>query len=190
MRASAKSSLIKLLFFIGALTTTVSYANDFGVNITNAELSLSGDHYVLTADIDFQLSERATDALKNGVPLFWTYQIKLKEQRDYLWNANLIEKNIRYRIQYHALLNMYRVRNESTGHISNFPTLGAAMELLSSVRDVALIKKDEIAKDSTYVGEMKINFERDALPLPLRPVAYVNPQWYLSSDWYTWTLKN
>jgi len=33
-------------------------------------------------------------------------------------------------------------------------------------------------------------FERELLPLPLRPLAYLNPQWYLSSGWYLWNMKN
>jgi hypothetical protein len=36
---------------------------------------------------------------------------------------------------------------------------------------------------------VKVNFDRDALPLPLRPIAYIDPQWYLSSDWTLWPLK-
>ncbi|MEY3760764.1 MAG: hypothetical protein RIR39_2255, partial [Pseudomonadota bacterium] len=36
---------------------------------------------------------------------------------------------------------------------------------------------------------VKVSFDRDALPLPLRPIAYIDPQWYLSSDWTLWPLK-
>ncbi|MDD5114140.1 MAG: hypothetical protein PHC94_08980 [Methylobacter sp.] len=28
------------------------------------------------------------------------------------------------------------------------------------------------------------------MPLPLRPTAYVSPQWFLSSAWYVWSLTN
>ena len=40
-----------------------------------------------------------------------------------------------------------------------------------------------------YVVAIKVSFDRDALPLPLRPLAYINPQWYLSSEWTLWPLK-
>ncbi|NOU20717.1 MAG: DUF4390 domain-containing protein [Methyloglobulus sp.] len=166
-----------------------AYPNDIGVTVTSAEASLLGEDYVLTADIDYQLSEKAIEALDNGVPLFWTYQFKVQEQRDFFWNDTLVEKSFRYRIQYHALLKMYRVINESNGAVENFSTLQAALDLLSALRDYRLIKKTQIDIKKQYVAGMKITFERDALPLPLRPIAYTNPQWYLSSDWYLWPLN-
>jgi hypothetical protein len=52
-----------------------------------------------------------------------------------------------------------------------------------------LIGKSELAPEKQYLLAVKVNFDRDALPLPLRPIAYVDPQWYLSSDWTSWPLK-
>ena len=144
---------------------------------------------MLSADIGYQLSEKATEALRNGVPLFWDIEIKLLQRRNVLWNKTLVDTAIRYRIQYHALLNMYRVRNEGDGTVYNFSTLSAALDLMSAVRDFPLIAESELAPEKQYLLAVKVNFDRDALPLPLRPIAYVDPQWYLSSDWTLWPLK-
>jgi Domain of unknown function (DUF4390) len=182
-----KTSIVLCLLLL--LIPASVYPNDTGVRVTSAETALLGDDYVLTADINYQLSKKAIEALNNGVSLFWTYEFKVQEQRNYLWNNTVLEKSFRYRIQYHALLKMYRVRNESNGAVDNFPTLQAALDLLSTLRDYRLIEKAKISDQESYIAGMKITFERDALPLPLRPVAYMNPQWYLSSDWYLWPLK-
>lgn len=190
MRDSLSNKAAILLHLLLLLIPVAGYPNsDTGVRIINAETALLGEDYVLTANIDYQLSEKAIEALNNGVSLFWTYQFKVEEQRDYLWNNTLVEKNFRYRIQYHALLKMYRVINESNGEVDNFSTLQAALDLMSTLRDYRLIEKSDISGKESYVAGMKITFERDALPLPLRPIAYTNPQWYLSSDWYLWPLK-
>lgn len=175
-----------LIFFILA---TPSYSDDYGVIVKRADTELSGEEYTLAADIDFLLSEKATTALRSGVSLFWTYQFKVREQRSYLWNKTIAEKNFRYRLQYHALLNLYRVRNEASGVVNNFSTLPAALDLLATLRAFPLVEKSKINTAENYNVEMIINFERDLLPLPLRPIAYVSPQWYLSSDPYVWTLK-
>ena len=189
MRVSLNNKTFVLLCFIASLMPASVYSDSPGVTVKNAETSLLGGDYVLAADIDYQLSDKATQALRNGVSLFWTYQFKVQEQRNYLWNKTLVEKSVRYRIQYHALLNMYRVRNESNGAVDNFSTLQAALDSLSTVRNLRLIEKAKISNKEEYIAGMKVTFERDALPLPLRPIAYINPQWYLSSDWYTWSLK-
>jgi Domain of unknown function (DUF4390) len=160
-----------------------------GVKVKSAEIALLDDDYVLTADIDYQLSEKVIEALNNGVSLYWTYRFKIMEHRSYLWDNTVVEKAFRYRIQYHALLKMYRVRNENSGEVDNFSTLQAALDLLSTLRDYRLIEKAKIDDQKEYVAGIKVNFERDALPLPLRPMAYLNPDWYLSSDWTLWPLK-
>ncbi len=189
MRVSLSNKPFFLLCLLLVLPPASAYSADSGVTIKHAETSVLGEDYVLTADIDYQLSERAQEALENGVPLFWTYQFKVQEQRPYIWNKLLIEKSFRYRIQYHALVKMYRVSNESNGSVDNYSTLQSALDKLSTISDYRLIEKTKISAQENYIAGVKITFERDALPLPLRPVAYMNPQWYLSSDWYTWSLK-
>ncbi len=144
---------------------------------------------MLSADIVYQLSKKAMEALQNGVPLFWDIQVKIQQHRDVLWDKTLVDTAIRYRIQYHALLNMYRVSNESNGEVYNFSTLSAALDLMSAVRDFRLIEKAELAPEKQYLCAVKVNFDREALPLPLRPIAYIDPQWYLSSNWTLWPLK-
>lgn len=166
----------------------LSVAEGFGVSVKNAEINLQGDSYRLSADIDFRLSPRATEALKNGVPLFWDIHIKTLQHRDYFWDSTLANTAIRYRIQYHALLNMYRVRNEGSRELYNFSTLAAALDLISTIRDYRVLERSAYVPGKRYTVGIKVTLDRDALPLPLRPVAYGNPQWYLSSDWTLWPL--
>jgi Domain of unknown function (DUF4390) len=174
--------------FLFSLSTGISYAEKFGAEIKKAELTLQGDSYVLSAELDYQLSKRALNALLNGVPLFWNLKIIIRQKRNYLWDKTLVEKTIRYRIQYHALLNMYRVRNEDTGLVENFSTLSPALALISIPSNFRLLDKEKVDPQKTFYAQMKIIFDREALPLPLRPIAYLNPQWHLSSNWYIWSL--
>ena len=165
------------------------YADEFAAEVKQAKITLQSNSYVLSADIVYQLSEKAKEALQNGVPLFWNIQVKMLQHRNVLWDKTLVDTAIRYRIQYHALLNMYRVRNEGNGKVYNFSTLSAALDLMSAVRNFRVIEKAELAPEKQYLCAVKVNFDREALPLPLRPIAYIDPQWYLSSDWTLWPLK-
>ena len=165
------------------------YTGQFAAEVKRAEITLQGDIYVLSADIVYRLSDKAKEALQSGVPLFWDIQVRLLQHRDVLWNKMLVDTAIRYRIQYHALLNMYRVRNEVDGEVYNFSTLPAALDLMSTISDFPLIEETELASENQYLGALRVSFDREALPLPLRPTAYIDPQWYLSSDWTLWPLK-
>jgi hypothetical protein len=51
-----------------------------------------------------------------------------------------------------------------------------------------VLDKSVVMPEERYAVGIKVTLDRDALPLPLRPVAYTNPQWYLSSDWTLWPL--
>lgn len=166
-----------------------SLANDFATEVKITDVDLKANYYAVSADIFYHLSDNAVEALQNGVPLFWELKIRLNQQRDLLWDKTLVSFNIRYRLQYHALLNMYRVRNEGNNEVYNFSTLPAALEMMSSLRNFRIINQEKILSTKRYNIAIKIDFDRNALPLPLRPVAYLNRAWYLSSDWTLWTLK-
>ncbi len=166
----------------------LSVAEGFGVKVKNAEIALQGDSYLLSADIDYRLSVRAKEALQNGVPLYWDIHIKTLQHRDYFLDSTLANAVIRYRIQYHALLNMYRVRDEGSRELYNFSTLSAALDLMSTIRNYQVLDKSAYVPGKRYAVGIKVTLDRDALPLPLRPVAYANSQWYLSSDWTLWPL--
>jgi hypothetical protein len=193
MHALASNKAFLLIGWLVWLLSAPAYATE----IKQAQISLRGDRYVLSADIDYQLSETAKEALQNGVPLFWSVHVKVAQQRTILWAKTLLDTSIRYRLQYHALLNMYRVviaqpdsqiTTEKSGDSHNFSTLSAALDSMANLRNLPLLDKSDIKPEKQYFVQIKAQFERDALPLPLRPIAYTHPQWYLSSDWTVWSL--
>jgi len=177
-----------LLSLFWLLIPCSGFCAEFSALVTDVTVSKQNQQYVISADIDYPLSTEAKLALKNGVPLYWILQIKVLQQRSWVWNKTLQAREIRYRIQYNALLNMYRVRNEDSGEISNFSSLSAALGLMSALRNLPVIDEAEIDPEQSYQIAIKATFDRDALPLPLRPIAYTNPQWFLSSDWTLWPL--
>ncbi len=177
-----------LLLVIMVWLPVASNGSEFSAQVDNVQIVRQDLNYVLSADISYRLSNGAMQALQNGVPLFWILQIKLQQQRDYLWNVTLLTKDINYRIQYHALLNVYRVRNEGSGEVYNFSTLAAALKQMSALHGLPLIEVNRVEAEQHYFVAIKVFFNRDALPLPLRPIAYTSPQWYLSSEWTSWPL--
>ena len=179
----------QLIIWLFCLLPSISHADCCAVRVIQAELTQQGQSYLLSADFDYQLSGKAMQALQNGVPLLWDIVIKLQQPREYLWAKNLAEAVIRYRLQYHALLNLYRVKNESTGRVDNVSTLSTALNLMSTLRNVHLLANADVMAANTEVA-LKVEFDREALPLPLRPMAYLSQQWNLSSEWSVWPLKN
>ena len=185
------SLMFWIMVAVGAdlLPYSVVYASGSNLEVKVVELVPHDDNYVLSANIEYRLTNTARDALQKGIPLYWDVLIKLERRREWLWDSTLVALGIRYRIQYQALLNRYRVTNITTGESDSFTTLSAALAKMSVIRKLTVFKRNIIKPDAHYLIGIKLKFDREALPLPLRPFSYVNPQWYLSSDWYLWPVQ-
>lgn len=190
MHAYAKPKVALLLLICGLLAPLPVSAGKYDAVVEYAELIAQDEEYVLSADIQYRLSPRAIEALRNGVPLYWAVDIEINRQRDFWWDEHVAQKKLRFKIQYQALLNVYRVHNEENGDGGNFSSLAAALDALSSIHYVPVLNKSALSAGKNYYAGLRVVFERELLPLPLRSFAYLNRQWYLSSDWYSWELKN
>lgn len=178
-----------ILCFVLVNVFHVAKANDYATIVKQAEMTLKNDEYVLTADLDYHLSEQAIEALQNGVPLLWTIKIRVKKTRAFWFDKIEAKQAIRYRLQYHALVKMYRVRNEQTGAVNNFSTLTAALDDMATIRNLPLIDTKLLLPNADYCVAIKAIFEESELPLPLQTKIIANPQWQLSGDWTEWKLK-
>lgn len=179
-----------LFFLVLTFFLTSANANEYAAEVKRIDVILQKNDYVLAADLAYHLSPQSNEALQNGVPLFWKIKIKFQKQRDFWFDKTEFKHELRYRLQYHALIKMYRVRNENTGTVNNFSTLNAALDAMATIRDVSLIGVEKLLENSTYFVAIKVLFDEAQLPLPLQTQLIANPQWNLSSDWTEWKLKH
>lgn len=163
-------------------------AGEFSTQIKVVEFEKNANWYQLKADIDYHLSPIATEAIQSSIALTWCLTIKL-EQINPLWNNTLIKHNYCYKIRHHALLDSYSVYNPHNQKSQFFTSLPIALASMSKIRNVKLINVSALDKNGLYTVAIKLQFDQESLPLPLRPVAYLNSDWDLSSAWQRWTLQ-
>lgn len=177
------------LFFMMLIALNVAvHAGEYHAQVKHADILMRKNDVILSADVDFNLSPQANEALKNGVPLFWVVKIKFQQKKHFWFYKTLLRKELHYRLQYHALLNMYRVKNENTGEVNSFSTLPAALNEMETVREFTLGTFENFPLDKNYLLKIKIIFEDEKLPLPLQTQVFANSQWQLSSDWTSFDL--
>jgi len=150
---------------------------------------LADDAYLLDAQIEYRFSERAVEALENGVPLTLEVEIELDRQHAWIWEHPVLQLRLRYQIRYHALASVYQVRDLQSGSRQNFVTRRAALDALGTLRGVFLIDKDQLPPGDAYQLSLRASLDIEALPLPLRPWAYLDPDWEHDSEWSRWTLQ-
>ena len=133
------------LVFIASLLPSLLFspsvvAEEF--QIRDAQTVLDDSVYRLGASIDFTLSEKAQEALDNGVPLTFELEINVTRLRDYLWDETIASLEQRYELQYHALTKQYLVKNLNSGSQHSLPTMDAAITALGTIVDIPILQGD------------------------------------------------
>lgn len=160
-------------------------APDFSIKY--ARFRLQDDYYVLDAEINYRFTDTALEALRNGVPLTLVVRAELLRQRPFIWDEEVASVRLRFQLRYHALAQLYQVIRLDTGTQRNYASRQAAIQALGTLQDIPMFPAKIIDPQSKYRAGLSTDLDIEALPLPLRPIAYVTPSWYLGSDWYKWT---
>lgn len=159
-------------------------AADFVVR--HVDIHLQQQVFLLNADIHYGFSSEALEALHNGVPLTIRIDIEIERPREWWWNISLASLQQGYRLQYHALSDQYLLQNLNSGAQYAFHSRAAALEALGRLRDFPLIDQQFLQAGEAYLLRLQARLDIEALPAPLRPIAYITPAWRLKSDWYQW----
>jgi hypothetical protein len=157
--------------------------------VRTADLELKDGVYHLNARIDLPLGEAVRRGLVEGVPLSLEVDLEVERIRQLLPNARVAELALRYDLQYNAVSGRYVLRNENSGQQQSFPTIDAALELLSEVRSVPVLDKPLLAEDRRYEASVRAKIDYGRVPFTLRLLMFWVNEWHRESDWYTWTLK-
>ena len=187
MRGYRKNKALKLiisilLFSIGQ----VSIAADRFVKIEQASLTIQQQTATLTAELDFNLSATATEALRSGIDLYWDVSIALKQRQwPGWWYSCLSKESHRYRLSYYTLLNNYRLHDEKAHIFVRFSTLKEALVYMQNIAYSGLAMPNYDTQQC-ILGLLNIRFDKEMLPAPLRPIAYFDQQWDLSAKEKQW----
>lgn len=179
-----------LLALLLLLPERLLWAGDYGFEVLRAELVQVAGNYALNADIDYRFSDPAIDALKNGVPLTLALRIKIARDSAHWWNRADIDERLLFRVRYHSLAKLFQLVQEESGALHNFASFNALLEYMGSIRELPIAPLDRLANGQRYRARIAVDLDIESLPLPLRPVAYVTPAWYLGSPWYRWSFAN
>lgn len=170
------------------LPLSLSAAEEGYFSVRDARTELRDGVYLLDANIDFDLSGEALDALHSGLPLVIKIEIKVEREREWLWKETVAEVRQRYRLQFHALSDRYVVHNLNTDARSSFAELEDALYTIGAVRAFPMLDRRLLDPEAEYIASLRATLDVEELPTPMRLWAYVSEQWRLDSEWYQWSL--
>ncbi len=179
----------RLALLLTLITTLLPLRAVAEFEVAEVETRLVNGTYVLDAQIDYDFSERALEALDNGVPLTVEVHIQVRPEDDWIWDNSLIDQRLRYRIRYKPLSDRYLVSQLPGESGRTYVTRDAAVSALGEIKNLQLLDQTRLNPDESYEVQMRASLDIEELPLPLRPMAYLYPSWKQSSAWTKWPLK-
>lgn len=141
---------------------------------------------VVRAVMDLDLSDAAERALVSGIPLDFLLVFRLRRPRALWWDETLGRWTLRAHLSYHALSGRYLVRLGDGGRLRSFATQRAALRYLGTAERVSFPLPPDARPADRYRLDLRVRLDREALPLPLRPLAYLRADWRLDSHWTRW----
>ena len=167
------------VLFLCASATSAS-----GFKVRHVKTRLADNLYLVDAEIDLAFTQAALEALENGVALTIIIEMEIVRLREFIWNEEIALLEAQRRVRFHPLTNQYLVEDLNAGATRTFRSLGEALKALGRVRDFPLIDSYLLQRGERYTLQLRAYLAIKALPTPLQVLAYLNPVWHLSSEWY------
>ncbi len=154
-----------------------------GFRVRSAEVRVESGVYFLDAKIVFDFSAEAIEAMDNGVTLTVLIDVEVFRQRA-LWDRKILSRQSRINVGVHALSKKYVMKKLDTGETKTHRSIAELSAALGSVERLPLFEASGLDAENTYSARVRARLDIEALPSPLRPLAYVSQAWRLTSDWY------
>ena len=155
--------------------------------INRAESVILEDQYVINAQIEYNFSQVALEALENGVPLLVDLHVQVRRKGAWIWEADVVDFNHRRQVRYLPLSESYEVVGVD-GEKRRFVSRSIALEALGEIIELPLVEVSKLNKGESYRVEIRSKLDIESLPVPLRPTAYMSSHWKLTSEWSEWLI--
>ncbi len=150
------------------------------LHIRSAALEAQGDDYLLNADVDMQFSAKVEEAISKGFVLHFLVEFQLSKPRKYWFDDEIITVIYPLTLNYHALSRQFLVTRGDQQKA--FVRLDEALDDLSDIRDLKVLKKSEIDKDEILKATLLMRLDAKKLPLALQ----AQEDWQMSSQRLEW----
>ena len=156
--------------------------------VTEISTRKGDESYLLNARMEINLNTGPKEALENGIPLVFEFQIQTLEKHVWFWDSVVAEYKQVRQVQLHSLSRTYLVKDLGTGAQRSYIKLDDALQAAGSLRNFPVLDFDRMKDNQTYSVRLRGNLDIEALPTPVRLLAYVSSAWDMDGAWYQWQL--
>ena len=188
--AAARRSLLAGLLTAGLLLVLPQRARaQPSVSVESAELEVRDDPepgLYLSAQFAFEPSPAIEDAVRRGIPVYFSIDFELVRTRWYWFNRTLASATLVYRLSYSPLTRQFRL---SRGALAQpFDTLGEALATVRTVRGWKVADRAVAEVHDHLLPRVRLRLDTTMLPKPFQVDSLTNHDWALASGWQPVTI--
>ena len=159
------------------------------IDVTSVRGKVIGEFYFVDAEVSLELGTDAEDAVESGVPLQFVFDFEVRRPRRLLWDRKILTQRRSVRLERHALANKYVVTDLVTHQRAVHGSMTEALDALGRLSAITLGTAKALVEEPALRGRLRAQLDIEALPAPMRPIAYLSPAWHMKSKWFVWEVS-
>ena len=177
--------VLALLFCAAALP---SRADTVGPDISAMQLSRTDEGLFLSASMQFDLPSQVEDALRQGIPMYFTAEAQVQRERWYWSDQQLGTATRYYRLTHQPLTKRWRLHISNTAFASSgtglalgqsYDQLDEALGAIQRISRWKILEPTQLSATSGVSVQLRFRVDLSALPRPLQIGALGRSGWNL-----------
>ena len=163
----------------------VSPVSAVSPDVVNIGVGTKGKYVVMNARLIDGFNEKIQEAIKNGVPMGFTFEIELRKANT-VWMDSLVSSNkVRHRVQFDSLKKMYRFSEFGRNLKRNIITRKKAryQQLMLTLKDIPIAPIYKLDPNEKYYVRVKADLETDRFWFPFNYIFFFVPFSEFETSW-------
>ena len=163
----------------------VSPVSAVSPDVVNIGVGTKGKYVVMNARLIDGFTEKIQEAISNGVPMGFTFEIELRKANT-VWMDSLVSSNkVRHRIQFDSLKKMYRFSEFGKNLKRNIITRKKAryQQLMLTLKDIPIAPIYKLDPNEKYYVRVKADLETDRFWFPFNYIFFFVPFSEFETSW-------
>ena len=182
-----RPDLISILVFAFFMLTLglVSPVSAVSPDVVNIGVGTKGKYLVMNARLVDGFTEKILEAIENGVPMGFTFEIELRKDNT-LWVDSLVSSNkVRHRVQFDSLKKIYRFSESGKNVKRKIITRKESryQKLMLTLKDIPIAPIYKLDPNEKYYVRVKADLETDRFWFPFNYIFFFVPFNAFETSW-------
>ena len=163
----------------------VSPVSAVSPDVVNIGVGTNGKYVVMNARLVDGFTEKILEAIENGVPMGFTFEIELRKANT-LWVDSLVSSNkVRHRVQFDSLKKIYRFSESGKNVKRKIITRKESryQKLMLTLKDIPIAPIYKLDPNEKYYVRVKADLETDRFWFPFNYILFFVPFSAFETSW-------